>query len=63
MITAMEETKMIVIHGDGVNISHYALQDKYKQRIKITKFLVYPKNQQVNLNFCNQTKRAGRYLN
>lgn len=50
MITAIEETNFIVLHQMELNISEYSLKDKYQQKMKITKYLHYPKHQQVRNN-------------
>ncbi|RXG59551.1 Endoplasmic reticulum aminopeptidase 1 [Armadillidium vulgare] len=61
MITAVEETQFIVLHSRGLNISHYSLEDKYKQRINIVKFLLCLEHQQIYLGLSRILHRGSNY--
>ncbi|KAB7505266.1 Endoplasmic reticulum aminopeptidase 1, partial [Armadillidium nasatum] len=61
MITAVEETQFIVLHSRGLNISHYTLEDKYKQRIDILKFLLCLEHQQIYLGLSRILHRGSNY--
>ncbi|XP_076056130.1 endoplasmic reticulum aminopeptidase 1-like [Oratosquilla oratoria] len=60
-LTAIEETSSVIIHGHNLNVSHYSLRDKYDQPIKIIKFLVYQKHQQLYLGLSPILRRGSNY--
>ncbi|XP_047739916.1 endoplasmic reticulum aminopeptidase 1 [Hyalella azteca] len=59
--TTREETNFIIVHSRNINITNYSLHDKYLQRNTITKFLEYPKNEQLYLGVRNTLRRGSNY--
>ncbi|XP_068243383.1 endoplasmic reticulum aminopeptidase 1-like isoform X1 [Palaemon carinicauda] len=60
-LTAIEETRAIIIHGHQLKISNYTLHNKYGSQIHIEKFLEYPPHQQLYLGLSEILRRGSNY--